>query len=78
VTTLGQGNRWLRTSIETEVSPAADAWIAPIETVSNSEGGFERVYQGSALLLSWPVHVPPGGRWSARLVHRVRVEPDRA
>jgi alpha-amylase len=78
VTTLGQGNRWLRTSIETEVSPAADAWIAPIETVSNSEAGFERVYQGSSLLLSWPVNMPPGSRWSARLVHRARVEPDSA
>ena len=31
----------------TTVDPAADAWWAPIETVSNSEDGFERVYQGS-------------------------------
>jgi hypothetical protein len=74
VSTLEQGNRWLRTSIETDVSPAADAWIAPIETVSNSEAGFERVYQGSALLLSWPVDLPPGARWSARIVHRARID----
>ena len=76
VKVLGQGNRWLRTSIETEVAPAADAWIAPIETVSNSEAGFERVYQGSAWLVSWPVTLPPGGRWSVRLVHRVAVATD--
>jgi hypothetical protein len=30
------------------------AW-APVETVSVSEGGFERIYQGLALLLAWPV-----------------------
>ncbi|HEX2626813.1 MAG TPA: alpha-amylase/4-alpha-glucanotransferase domain-containing protein, partial [Candidatus Limnocylindrales bacterium] len=71
---LGQGNGWLRTSIETEVSPAADAWIAPIETVSNSEAGFERVYQGSALLLSWPVNLAPGAIWSLRLTHRATVD----
>ena len=40
--------------------PAADAWWSPIETVSNSESGFERVYQGSTLLLSWPVRLEPG------------------
>ena len=50
-----QGNAWLGLAVETAVSPPADAWHAPIETVSNSEAGFERVYQGSALLLSWPV-----------------------
>ncbi|HJP89327.1 MAG TPA: alpha-amylase/4-alpha-glucanotransferase domain-containing protein [Candidatus Limnocylindrales bacterium] len=73
VTRLRQGNGWLRTSIETEVSAPADAWIAPIETVSNSEAGFERVYQGSALLMSWPVTLAPGARWSARITHRVTV-----
>jgi alpha-amylase len=76
VTSIGQGNRWLRTSITSEISDAADAWIAPIETVSNSEAGFERVYQGSALLLSWPVNLPPGAKWSVRITHRVRVEED--
>ena len=34
-------------------------WWAPVETVSNSEGGFERVYQGSGLLVSWPLALPP-------------------
>jgi hypothetical protein len=26
-----------------------------VETVSVSEGGFERLYQGTALLVSWPL-----------------------
>ena len=42
----------------------ADAWWAPVETISNSEGGFERVYQGSGLLLSWPIRLAAGERWS--------------
>jgi alpha-amylase len=39
--------------------PAAAAW-SPIETVSNSEAGFEKVYQGSCLLLRWPLQTVPG------------------
>ena len=74
---LGQGNRWLGLAIKTAVEPAADAWHAPIETVSNSEAGFERVYQGSALLLSWPVSLSPGGRWTASVVLRARITAER-
>ena len=59
-TELAQGNSWLGLELQTAIEPAADAWHAPIETVSNSEAGFERVYQGSALLLSWPVKMPAG------------------
>ena len=78
VTRIGEGNSWLGLAIETSVSPPADAWHAPIETVSNSEGGFERVYQGGALLLSWPVSIQAGATWSARVQHRATVDADRA
>jgi len=78
VASLGQGNSWLGLKVETSVQPGADAWHAPIETVSNSEAGFERVYQGSALLLSWPVRLAPGESWSATVEHRAAVEVDRA
>jgi alpha-amylase len=75
---LAQGNRWLGVQVDTSVSPAADAWYAPIETVSNSEAGFERVYQGSALLLSWPVDLAPGARRSATIRQSANVAADRA
>jgi alpha-amylase len=70
---IGQGNDWLGLSVRTAVDPAADAWSAPIETVSNSEDGFERVYQGSALLLSWPVELAPGTTFAIRIRHLVEV-----
>src|SRR6185369_7172736 len=54
---IAQGNGWLGVDLETLVGPGSDAWYAPIETISNSEAGFERVYQGSALLLSWPIRL---------------------
>ena len=74
---IAQGNDWLGLSILTGVTPAADAWWAPIETVSNSEGGFERVYQGSALLLSWQIQLEAGRSWSATVEHRVTVAAKR-
>ncbi len=61
VTTLAQGNSFIGIAIETTVSEPATAWWAPVETISNSEGGVERAYQGSGLLLSWPLALEPGG-----------------
>ncbi len=42
--------------------PTALGW-APVETVSISEAGFERIYQGLAILLCWPLRLLPGGEW---------------
>jgi len=78
VTEIAQGNQWLGLSIETAIGPAASAWYAPIETVSNSESGFERVYQGSALLVSWLVRLDPGERFTGKLEHAVQIAVDRA
>ena len=42
-------------------------WQFPIETVSNSEAGFERVYQGTALIVHWPLNLKPGELWRLSL-----------
>ncbi len=46
-------------------------WVAPIETVSESEEGFERVYQGSQILALWRPSFITQKTWSARLVWRI-------
>jgi 4-alpha-glucanotransferase len=58
-------NEQLGVTITTAVEPASDVWIVPIETVSNSEAGFELVYQGSSVLVGRPVALAPGA--TARL-----------
>ena len=78
VTEVRQGNDHVGVSISMTVAPAADAWWAPIETISNSENGFERVYQGSALLLSWPLTLGPGEGREFRVEHAVTTARDRA
>jgi alpha-amylase len=67
IATLRQGNDQRGIILEASIEPPADAWWAPIETVSNSEAGFERVYQGSSLLLSWLRVLAAGERFSATL-----------
>lgn len=49
------------------VNTQAALWRFPVETVSNSESGFERVYQCSSTLFHWPVDIAPGDRWSVTL-----------
>src|SRR5262249_46462775 len=44
---------WQRVRIALHAPGAEHFWIAPIETVSESEEGFERVYQGSQILAVW-------------------------
>ncbi len=78
VASLRSGNDDIGIDVATTVVPSADAWISPIETISNSEAGFERVYQGSALLLAWPLALAPGARTTVRTAHLVTTSRDRA
>ena len=76
ITVIKQGNDWIGIALESRLEPAADAWWAPIETVSNSEAGFERVYQGSSLLVSWLIDLAPGADLSVRVSNVVTITSD--
>jgi alpha-amylase len=78
VSALAQGNDYVGIAVATEVSAPASAWWAPVETISNSESGFERVYQGSGLLLGWPLALEPRVAFSVRVRHAVATTHDRA
>jgi hypothetical protein len=70
---LESGNDQVGVALETLVDAPVAAWIAPIESVSNSEAGFELVYQGSAILLVRPISLAPGERTSLRVEQCVAV-----
>jgi 4-alpha-glucanotransferase len=61
-------DEWQNIRVTLLAENAKDYWVAPIETISESEEGFERVYQGSQVLPVWPVELQPGKEWKARLV----------
>jgi alpha-amylase len=55
VTEVALVDEWLALEARLTWSPGAELAWGPVETVSVSEGGFERIYQGLALLLAWPL-----------------------
>ncbi len=57
---LAVGNSWLDIEMTLKTDHEATFWRFPIETVSGSEAGFERTYQGSCILLQWLLTLPPG------------------
>ena len=62
---------WQRLRVTLHAPGSDEFWIAPIETVSESEGGFERVYQGSQILTLWSPDFTKKTSFSARLMWRV-------
>ena len=58
---------WRQCRIELHAPGAVAWWVRPIWTVSQSEGGAQRVYQGSAALAVWPEEAG-----AAEVVTRVR------
>jgi hypothetical protein len=53
-------------AVKLENSVPARLWRVPIESVSLSEGGFERVFQSVALLFSWELKLAPGEVWRCK------------
>jgi 4-alpha-glucanotransferase len=59
-------DEWLGLQARLTWSAGAELAWGPVETVSVSEAGFERIYQGLALLLAWPLG-HEGGEFSMDL-----------
>jgi alpha-amylase len=66
-------DEWQRVKITLVTRPQSTWWIVPIETISQSELGFERVYQGSAILAVWKID-PPSWR-NINCVLQMEVSP---
>ena len=64
-------DEWQRVSVKFDAPQARDFWVAPIETVSESEDGFERIYQGSQVIALWSMDLASGAEWKGRLTMRV-------
>lgn len=69
--TLRVEDGWQRVRIALHAPGAEQFWISPIETVSESEEGFERVYQGSQILALWRPALSAAKPWAAHLFWRV-------
>jgi alpha-amylase/alpha-mannosidase (GH57 family) len=59
-------DQWLGVDVALSFGQPVDVWRFPIETISLSEGGFERVYQGSVVFPNW--HIRLERKWDARIL----------
>ena len=61
---LGLMDEWLGLNLSWDSNQPAGMWTYPIETVSQSEGGFELVHQSIVVQPHWLVRGDADGRWS--------------
>ena len=64
-------DEWKGFSVSLGLEKEGKLFWFPIETVSQSEGGFERTYQGSCFIFAFELDLPPQGRWTNKIVIRM-------
>jgi 4-alpha-glucanotransferase len=64
---LGLIDEYLGIDVVLRSSCPGSIWTYPVETVSQSEGGFELVHQSVVVLPHWYVQADAEGRWSVTM-----------
>ncbi len=64
---LGLADEWLGIDVHLMLSRPSGLWTFPVESVSQSEGGFELVHQSVAVVPHWFVEADADGRWSVNM-----------
>ena len=64
-------------TLSTDLSRPATLWRFPLETITLSEAGFERGYQGTVYAQWWPLQLAPDSAWSVTISQRISQESTR-
>ena len=64
---VGLKDHWLNVALTLRSSPPARVVVSPVRTVSQSEGGFEAVYQSSSVVVQWPLKLSAGESFKSEL-----------
>ncbi len=64
---LGLIDQWLGINVQWTSNRLSGLWCFPIETVSQSEGGFELVHQSVCVMPHWIVRGDSSGRWGVAM-----------
>lgn len=64
---LGLVDEWLGIDLDLDLSEPAGIWTMPIQTVSQSESGFELVHQSCSVTPHWQFIAPDNGQWSVTI-----------
>ncbi|MBI5047776.1 MAG: DUF1926 domain-containing protein [Deltaproteobacteria bacterium] len=57
---IGLVDKWTKIRVSFSFDKDTSMWRFPVETVSISEAGFERIFQGSCLLFFWDISMDKG------------------
>jgi len=60
-------DEWVGIDVTLKMGRSCILWRFPVETVSLSESGYEKVFQGSCLLPFWPLELEPKGQFEVTL-----------
>jgi len=58
---------WKQIKLEYTVDPTARIWSFPVQTISDSESGIEKMYQGLCVFFNWPVTLAQNGKFKINL-----------
>jgi alpha-amylase len=61
-------DEWLGIDVGLDFNRPTGLWTFPVETVSQSEGGFELVHQSVCAVPHWLIKPDASGRWSVTLL----------
>ncbi len=64
---IAMTDQWLGITVQLDISQPSGIWTYPVETVSQSEGGFELVHQSIAVLPHWYILGDESGRWNVTM-----------
>lgn len=64
-------DKWKGFIVLLELGRPAVFWRFPIETVSQSESGFEKTYQSSVVFPVWRLSLEPGQKWNVKMVIKI-------
>ena len=64
-------DEWKGFGVSLEVEKAGKLFRFPIETISQSEGGLERTYQGTCLIFAFSLKLEPKAKWANKITVRM-------
>ncbi|MCA9133012.1 MAG: DUF1926 domain-containing protein [Planctomycetales bacterium] len=68
---LGLLDQWQGLDVLVGLSRPADIWTFPVETVSQSEAGFELVHQSVCVMPHWLIQGDAEGKWALQMQVRI-------
>jgi alpha-amylase len=66
---IGLRDEWRKLDIQLNLNKQSTIWRFPVETISLSEGGFEKVYQSSVVFTNWKINL--NKKWQVKITQKL-------